>query len=206
MSRLAMRPVLAWSLLAVATLTAAALYVRERTRPALPVIATLPHFALVERDGTEVGLADLAGAPWVADFIFTRCPLVCPRLTEKMLELHRSLGESSPVRLVSFSVDPDHDTPVVLAEYARAHGIEGPSWLFLTGEKAVVRGLIREGFLLPVEDTPDVPQMPVLHSSRFVLVDSEGRIRGMYLPFEPGEPERLLDDLTALRREERRRR
>lgn len=199
-----MRRALAWSLLAFATLAAGALYLRERLRPPLPVIATLPHFALTERDGAEIGLAELAGAPWIADFVFTRCQLVCPRLTEKMAELRRRLGSDAAARSVSISVDPEFDTPEVLARYAEEHGIEGRDWLFLTGEKEAVRGLIRNGFLLPVEDTPEITQMPVLHSNRFVLVDAEGRIRGMYLPLEQGEIDRLLDDLSALEREERR--
>lgn len=199
-----MRRALAWTLLGLATLAAGALYLRERLRPPLPVIATLPHFALTERDGTEIGLAELAGAPWVADFVFTRCQLVCPRLTEKMAELRGRLGSVAAARSVSISVDPEFDTPEVLARYAAERGIAGRDWLFLTGEKEAVRGLIRNGFLLPVEDTPEVAQMPVMHSNRFVLVDSEGRIRGMYLPLEPGELDRLLDDLAALEREERR--
>jgi protein SCO1/2 len=199
-----MRRALAWSLLAVATLAAGALYLRERLLPPLPVIATLPHFALTERDGSEVGLAELAGAPWVADFVFTRCQLVCPRLTEKMAELRRRLGDRSRVRSVSITVDPEFDTPEVLARYAREHGIEGGDWLFLTGDKPAVRRLIREGFLLPVEDAPEVARMPILHSDRFVLVDSEGRIRGLYSPFEDGELERLTGDVDRLLREERR--
>jgi len=197
-----MRRALAWTLLALAAATAVALYVRERLSPPLPVIATLPHFALVERDGSEIGLAELAGSPWVADFVFTRCQLVCPLLTESMAKVRRGLGSDSPVRSVSISVDPEHDTPEVLSAYAREHGVEGRDWLFLTGDKSTVRDLIRNGFMLPVEDTPQVAEMPVMHSNRFVLVDSEGRIRGTYLPLEKGEIERLLADVRRLRREE----
>lgn len=199
-----MRRTLAWTLLALAAATAVALYIRERLQPPLPVIATLPHFALIERDGSEIGLAELSGKPWVADFVFTRCQLVCPRLTEQMTELRRRLGSDSPVRSVSFSVDPEFDTPEVLADYARRHGIEGRDWLFLTGEKEPLRDLIRRGFLLPVEDTPQVAQMPVLHSNRFALVDSEGRIRGLYLPLETGELDRLVEEIERLQREEAR--
>lgn len=199
-----MRKLLAWTLLAASTAVAVALLVRERSREPLPVLATLPHFALIERDGSTVTLRELAGRPWVADFVFTRCQVVCPLLTGKMAELRRRLPAGSRLASVSISVDPEHDTPAVLRAYAEGKGISGRDWLFLTGERDAVRGLIRDGFLLAVEDTPDNVAMPVMHSSRFALVDGEGRIRGYYSPLEQeGELERLLADAAALEREAR---
>jgi protein SCO1/2 len=172
----------------------------SRQVPPPAVITALPPFALVERDGSTVALADLAGAPWVADFVFTRCAVYCPRLTARMKELRQSLPPR--VRSVSFSVDPDHDTPEVLAEYARRWEIEGRDWLFLTGERAAMWKLVREGFLQPVEETPEVVASPILHSNRFVLVDSRGRMRGLYDAFEEGAFDRLLADLAAVEAEE----
>jgi protein SCO1/2 len=166
------------------------------------VIAALPDFTLVERDGSLVGLAELAGRPWVANFVFTRCRLVCPMLTARMQELRQRLGPASGVRSVSFSVDPGHDTPAVLAEYARRHGIAGRDWLLLTGPEAELRRLVREGFLLPVEDQPANLDMPVLHSSRFALVDGRGRVRGTYTAGEADALDRLLADLAAVEHEE----
>lgn len=199
-----MSKLVAWTLLAVSTVVALALLARERLREPLPVIATLPHFELVERDGSTVTLSELAGRPWVADFVFTRCQVVCPYLTGRMAELRRRLPDGSRVASVSISVDPEHDTPEVLRAYAEGKGISGRDWLFLTGERDAVRGLIRDGFLLAVEDTPENVAMPVAHSSRFALVDGAGRIRGYYSPLEQeGELERLLADATALEREER---
>lgn len=172
----------------------------SRQVPPPAVIAALPPFALVERDGSTVALTDLAGAPWVADFVFTRCGVYCPRLTERMKELRRSLPLR--VRSVSFSVDPDHDTPEVLAEYARKWGIEGREWLFLTGERPAMWTLIRDGFLQPVEETPEVVASPILHSNRFVLVDARGRMRGLYDAFDEDAVDRLLADLSAVEAEE----
>jgi protein SCO1/2 len=199
-----MRKLLAWTLLAVSTAVALALLARERLREPLPVVATLPHFELVERDGSTVTLAELAGRPWVADFVFTRCQVVCPYLTGKMAELRRRLPAGSRLASVSISVDPEHDTPEVLRVYAEGKGISGRDWLFLTGERDAVRGLIRDGFLLAVEDTPDNVAMPVMHSSRFALVDGAGRIRGYYSPLEQdSELDRLIEDAAALEREAR---
>ena len=177
-------------------------YLLSRHAPPPLVIAALPRFELTERDGTTVSSSDLAGAPWVADFVFTRCALYCPRLTARMKELRESLPPR--VKSVSFSVDPDYDTPEVLAEYAREWGIEGREWLFLTGERETMWKLIRDGFLQPVEETPEVETSPILHSNRFVLVDARGRMRGLYDAFDETAFERLLADLAAIEAEEER--
>jgi len=199
-----LRRFVAWSLLAFATLVALGLWVHERRRPPLPVIATLPHFELTERDGSRVALADLAGAPWVADFVFTRCRIYCPRLTGRMRELRARLSDPARVRSVSFTVDAAYDTPPVLARFAAEHGIAGRDWLLLTDGPDSTRRLVREGFLLPVEDQPEVAAMPVLHSNRFALVDSAGRVRFTVEAFEEDALDRLLDALATLEREERR--
>lgn len=171
-------------------------YLLSRQVPPPIVLAQLPPFALTERDGSTVTLGDLAGAPWIADFIFTRCAVYCPRLTVRMKELRQRLPPR--VRSVSFSVDPDYDTPAVLAEYARSWGIEGRDWLFLTGSRETMWTLIREGFLQPVEETPEVVASPILHSNRFVLVDAQGRMRGLYDAFDEGAFDQLLTDLAAI--------
>jgi len=162
------------------------------------VLAHVPDFRLIERDGSTVTRADLAGQPWVADFIFTRCVTSCPVITARMKELRRRLPPE--VRSVSFSVDPEHDTPPVLSEYARKWQVEGRQWLFLTGSRPEMWTLIRKGFLLPVEDQPDVPEAPILHTNRFVLVDAEGGIRGTYEALDPDSLHRLLEDLRAIER------
>lgn len=174
-------------------------FLLSRRLPPPTVIAQLPPFELTERDGRTVRLADLAGAPWVADFVFTRCAVYCPRLTVRMKELRERLPPR--VKSVSFSVDPDYDTPAVLAEYARKWGIEGGDWLFLTGTRETMWKLIREGFLQPVEETPEVEASPILHSNRFVLVDAQGRMRGLYDAFEEGALAKLLADLAAIEAE-----
>lgn len=190
------------ALAVAATAIVGVLVFRAPPHPAPAPIATLPEFALTERDGSTVTRADLAGAPWVGDFIFTRCAVYCPRLTVRMKELRERLPGS--IRTVSISVDPDYDTPEVLARYAAQWGIEGRAWLFLTGEREAVWKLVREGFLLPVEAAPEVEASPILHSNRFALVDSAGRLRETYEAFDEDALDRLVADLEAVLAEESR--
>lgn len=171
-------------------------------REAPPVLSELPEFQLLDQNGEAVTKSSLAGAPYIADFIFTRCPAACPRLTARMKELVIELPRDSRARFVSFSVDPDHDRPERLAAFAAKWEIRDPRWRFLTGERDAMWTLIRKGFLLPVEEQPD-PANPFLHSNRFALVDAAGRLRGTYEAFEDEAVERLLADLAAIERDER---
>jgi cytochrome oxidase Cu insertion factor (SCO1/SenC/PrrC family) len=165
---------------------------------ALPVLGTVPPFALTERSGKPFSAAELQGRVWIANFIFTRCPDVCPALTEKMGLLQEILtGPPEPVRLVSFTVDPAHDTPAVLSEYATRRGARD-SWFFLTGPRNALAGLLKDGFKVAFAD--DGPATaPITHSDRFVLVDREMRIRGFYHGSERADLTRLERDAAALR-------
>ncbi|MBP9824727.1 MAG: SCO family protein [Thermoanaerobaculia bacterium] len=163
----------------------------------LPVLSELPEFALVERSGATLDKAALAGRPAIVDFIFTRCPASCPMLTARMKELEKRIPEGSTVRLLSISVDPEHDRPEVLTRYAEGWQV-GPRWLFATGERAAIWELVRKGFLLAVEATPEDTSSPILHSNRFALIDGEGRMRGTYQALEEDALDRILEDLAAL--------
>jgi protein SCO1/2 len=160
---------------------AAGLVLRRERPPALPVLGTVPAFTLVERSRKTATLTDLRGRPWVAGFIFTRCGGICPAMTARMKDLRTA---EPTLDLVSFSVDPEHDTPEVLQVYARQHGI-GERWLLLTGTVEQLHALARDGFRLAAAAVPPEEQKgqgdgPFLHSSRLVLVDGEARIRGYY--------------------------
>jgi len=165
--------------------------------PALPVLGVVPSFSLTERAGGAVTQDDLRGKVWIADFIFTRCPDVCPVLTSRMRDLQKTLdARRADVTLVSISVDPGHDTPEVLRTYATAHGA-GPGWHFVTGPRDTVASLLRDGFHVAFAD--DGPATgPITHSDRFVLVDPELRIRGYYHGSDPAELQRLADDARHL--------
>ena len=178
-----------------AVLAPAALACRAPER--LPVLSELPEFTLLERGGAVLDKAALAGRPAIVDFIFTRCPASCPLLTARMKELEKRLPESSKVRLLSISVDPEHDRPEVLARYAESWQA-GPRWLFATGERAAIWELVRRGFLLAVEATPEDTSSPILHSNRFALIDGEGRMRATYPALEEDALDRILADLETL--------
>ena len=157
--------------------------------------------------GTETGTeapgepelaAEMLGSPWVADFIFTRCGGSCPILSAKMVALSERMTGVPGVRFVSFGVDPEYDTPEVLAEYGRKLGADPSRWSFLHGERPVIRSLIKDGFKLAIEDAAPDSVEPILHSTRFVLVDGEGTIRGYYDGMEQPPVDQLEKDARVL--------
>jgi protein SCO1 len=163
----------------------------------LPVLGTVPAFTLTERSGQPLRAEDLAGHVWIADFVFTRCPDVCPALTARMARLQPTGDRADAVRLVSFSVDPAHDTPEVLRTYAERAGARG-DWLFVTGSRDAMAALLRDGFRVAFADDGP-PTSPITHSDRFVLVDRQLRIRGYYHGSDPNDVDRLARDAGDLR-------
>lgn len=169
----------------------------------LEVLGQVPDVALADQTGAAVRTADLAGRVLVASFIFTRCPTVCPVSSRKMKRLGERLAGEAPVLLVSVSVDPEHDTPAVLRDYAARYGADPARWRFLTGEAGAVRRAVEEGFKLGVErrgaaadGTPDI-----VHDLHFVLVDKRLRIRGYYDSEDAGRLDDLVRDARRLARE-----
>jgi protein SCO1 len=154
-----------------------------RTRPvfempskALPVYGQVGDFNLIEASGKPVGLSDLRGKVWVASFIFTVCAGPCPVMTHHLAKAQSDLPMRDDLKLVSVSVDPVRDTPAVLTQYAERFGADRSRWLFLTGDKTQIHRLSRETFKLTVVDDGTT----VDHSTKFVLVDRNGLIRGYY--------------------------
>jgi protein SCO1/2 len=167
----------------------------------LPVLSTVPEFALTERSGRTVNSSELAGRVWVANFVFTDCAGPCPLLSQRMSRLQDALGEQPDVQLVSFSVDPETDTPDVLSGYAKRWGADPERWLFLTGDKTDLYHLIKDGFKLAISDgsEPDNPGPGIItHSLRFVLVDRQGKIRAYYPGDEPDLEEKILPAIGRL--------
>lgn len=198
---------LAWALLATVLLTILVGAVLHYAPPTMiskapPSIKSVGGFALIDQNGDVVTADELAGRIWVADFIFTRCTSSCPLMTEAMKKLRAGWPAGIPVRFVSVSVDPEYDRPPVLRAYMTRHRIKGDDWLFLTGEKDAIDRIARETFLLPVEENPPADaNQPVLHSTRFVLVDPANTIRGYYDGLEKGAVERLIEDARDIHRE-----
>jgi protein SCO1 len=159
-----------------------------RQRPArtvaLPVIGQVGDFTLTNQAGAAVTLAALRGRPWVADIIFTRCAGPCPRMTQQMQSLQAALPRESQTRLVSLTTDPDYDSPVVLKQYGEKYGANFDRWSFLTGAKSELGRLAIDGLkLTTVEKKPEERTDPAdlfIHSTIFVLVDKQARLRGVY--------------------------
>jgi cytochrome oxidase Cu insertion factor (SCO1/SenC/PrrC family) len=167
----------------------------------VPIAGQVPDFSLTERSGSIVTKRSLEGRVWIADFIFTRCQGVCPLLSGRMADLQSALRDRSDVTLISFSVDPDHDTPEVLSRYAKGYDADAERWLFLTGERESMYRLIGEGFHLAVAEAEPgkVPEGELItHSDRLVLVDRRGRIRGSYHGTDEDVTKRLLADLDVV--------
>lgn len=158
----------------------------------LPILGTVSSFSLDDSRGEFFSRTFLDGSVWVADFITTSCTDVCPAMTGKMAALQRLYRDQPDVHFVSISVDPENDTPEVLAGYAEAHGANTSQWHFLTGPLETIRRTAAEGFKLgPIED-------PQAYSTRFVLVDRNRRIRGYYESGDEPAIARLSQDIALL--------
>lgn len=161
---------------------------------------SVPDFSLTERSGRIISLADLRGKIWIADFIYTECSDTCPLQTADMAKLQAQWINESDLELVSFSVDPGHDTPRVLSRYASRFKADPTRWLFLTGGNEEIARLIQDGFHLAAAPAPkrDHDSQLILHSPRFVLVDRQGRIHGYYDNRDPKAIQRLNKDVESL--------
>ncbi|RMH03663.1 MAG: SCO family protein [Planctomycetota bacterium] len=149
------------------------------TEEDLSPIGEVADFTLTDQAGRAFGRRDMAGKVWVVDFFFTRCPSICPHLTAAMKGLAERLGDPADLGRLSITVDMEHDTPEVLAAYAERMGATHPNWRFLTGPRSEINRLALESFKLAFGEEMDA-EGNILHSSRFVLVDRRGRVRGYY--------------------------
>jgi protein SCO1 len=200
--------VVAWALLiaVMAAVGGAAILQKMRARggPGLLDYGTVPAFSLTDQTGATVSNETLAGAPYIIDFIFTRCAGQCPIMTARMKGVEKWLAEDGhdAVRLVSVTVDPDYDTTTVMAAFAKKFEADSSRWSFLAGSRAAIYSLARDGFKLGVDDQPASgtasAEEPIIHSNRFVLVDAKGQIRGYYTGLDPEDLDRLREELPAL--------
>jgi protein SCO1/2 len=166
--------------------------------PPLPKLAAVPDFALVDQDGKPFGANDLRGHVWVANFIFTRCPSFCPAFTAKMGEIQTKLA-GTDARLVSFSVDPEHDQPPALAAYAATHGAHAGTWYFVTGSYDAMRAVVEQGLKQAMErEGKGEDPASIVHSPFFVLVDRDLTIRGFYDMNDSTAVERVTHDARRL--------
>jgi protein SCO1 len=171
-----------WGVLFVALL--AAFVVLPFKSRALPVLGSMPAFALKDQNNQNVTLASLHGDVWIADVIFTRCAGQCPVMSAHLQQIQDALPAALPVKLVTFTTDPDFDTPAVLKKYAARFSARDGQWLFLTGSKTALRDAAARGLKLSALDKPagerDHADDLFIHSQKLVVIDQDGQIRGYY--------------------------
>ena len=159
-------------------------------------------FSFTERSGKNVRNTDLLGKVWIANFIFTHCAGPCPLMSFHASQLQKDLKDKSNVKIVSFTVDPERDTPQVLTEYAAKYGADSEKWLFLTGDKTKIYELCQKDFKLGVAEVPltqpEALEQPVIHSTKFVLVDPQGQIRGFYDSQDRADLNQLVKDAKKI--------
>jgi len=159
------------------------------------------QFSFVGRDGRPVTHADLDGKVWACACFFTCCTESCPQLSGAMARLQHELAGHPNIRLVSLTVDPEHDNPEVLDRYARTFSAESDRWLFLTAGRAEVTEFVRKRLLLGVEKNEAADAKPgsrVLHSNKLTLIDQSGRVRGHFDGTDPAEVTKLRDAMILL--------
>ncbi|MBI5516164.1 MAG: SCO family protein [Deltaproteobacteria bacterium] len=198
--------VVAWVLVLLAL--PVAWWLRVHARPPAPVLGALPELQLTDDRGRPFTLASLRGRVWVADFIFTSCPSSCPRLTAYLRRVQdRTRRHGDAVGLVSFSVDPEVDTPERLRGYAARHGADPARWRFVTGDLGMMQRTVVHGFKIHMEAAPHPSQrtqplgiMDIAHGNQLVLLDRHARLRG-YFHADDGELDALLGAVQDLTRE-----
>jgi protein SCO1/2/putative membrane protein len=148
-----------------------------------PTLPTISDFSLTERSGRTVTKQDLRGKVWIASFTFTCCNTSCPQVNATVRQLQDDLASLPDVRFVTFTVDPEHDTPEKLKKHAENLGADPERWLFLTGPEDEIYRLLQASFKVPVQRNPEPrseQEEAVGHSTRLVLVDQAGQVRGYY--------------------------
>lgn len=171
-------------------------------KSSLPVIAEAPPLALIDQSGAPFNPQRLAGKIWIANFMFTSCPDVCPMLTSKMRSLQLRFGNHrKQVEFISISVDPANDTPTVLSQFAREHEADLSNWSFLTGPSEQVRSVVMEGFKQAMQEVPAKDNEPrnILHGTHLALIDKHGRIRGFYRTDNPSLLKLTQDAQTLMK-------
>ena len=187
----AMGSIWIWRMFGEQTQTEARWRAKTTKGSVLAVFGQAPEFSLTERSKAPFSNANLKGKPWIADFIFTSCAGQCPVMSLHMKRLQTLFPKETGMQLVSFTVDPDRDSPEILSEYANRYEAKPDQWFFLTGPKTEINRILK-GFLLSGAEEP------AMHSTRFILVDRQGKIRGYYDSAEPTSLNQLIHDAKLL--------
>ncbi len=168
------------------------------------VFHTIPQFSFVDQDNKIFTDEKTKGKIYVANFIFTRCGLICPKVTNQLARVQDTFLNKSEVIFVSHTVDPRFDTPEVLKKYAEKNEAINGKWYFITGEKKELYKMALKGYFVPISDASEYdkaisnPDEAFIHSEKMILVDKEGIIRGFYDGTDPKEVDRLMVEIKVL--------
>lgn len=160
----------------------------------------IPDFSLTDQEGKPFTRENLKGKIVIADFIFTRCGTICPKMTSELTRVQQAFKDQPDVILVSHTVDPEYDSTNVLKQYAQEYGATYGKWFMLHGPKDKLYRLARKGYVLPVDDGDGGPE-DFVHSEKVVLVDKQGRIRGFYDGTNPLKVDTLMLETRLLLQE-----
>ena len=162
------------------------------------VYHSIADFAFVNQVGDTIRKEDMAGKIYVADFFFTTCPTICPVMKKEMLRVYEQFKGDPNFRILSHSIDPSHDTQAVLKDYAEKLGVpDAATWNFLTGDQEKIFEIGQTSYMTTTM-ADDMEPGGFLHSGAFLLVDQQGRIRGVYDGTKTEQVDRLLADIPKL--------
>ena len=155
----------------------------------IPVLFTAASYSLIDENGRPFSDVDLRDKPYVCDFIFTTCGSSCPLMSSKMSALQPKMPEK--VNFVSFTVDPEHDTPAALKEYAKQYHADESRWHLLTGTSKQMSAVAEQ---MKISAQPATATSTIVHSDRFLLIDGDGNVRGVYDSNDQQSMDKLIAD------------
>jgi protein SCO1/2 len=158
---------------------------------------TIANFSFTNQNGKTITQKDYEGKIYVADFFFTSCKSICPKMTTNLVEVQKAFLDNPKVKLLSFSVMPDVDSVSVLKEYAKINSVIDSKWNLVTGDKKAIYAMARKSYLAVKQGKPE-ELYDMVHTENFVLVDSKRRIRGFYDGTKKEEIQRLIEDINWL--------
>lgn len=162
----------------------------------------IADFSFTNQNGKIITQKDYEGKIYVADFFFTTCKSICPKMTTNLVDVQKAFLDNPKVKLLSFTVMPDIDSVSVLKEYAKINGVIDTKWNLVTGDKKAIYTMARKSYLAVKQGKPD-ELYDMVHTENFVLVDSKKRVRGFYDGTNKEEIQRLIEDINWLLEDEK---
>ncbi|WP_299819145.1 SCO family protein [uncultured Pontibacter sp.] len=161
------------------------------------IFRTVPDFTLTSQQGKAFSQSeDLSDKIYVVDFFFATCPGICKKMSSQMTRVQEAYRDNPAIKLVSITINPEHDSVAVLQNYADKYNADPAKWHFLTGPREEIYSLASDGFFLPVVQVPG--QQDFIHSEKFMLVDKENRVRGIYDGTDYEDVDRLILEINVL--------